>query len=224
MSLTGRPGRHPDPRGTSDAVRAFMKRRALFPVALLGFSAACSSSTELRPSNEPSSDSGSSVDSASADGSDASVVPAPGTNGGPPTCDSQCCARPVPGSACMAADEGKSCPDSTLCPGGLILPQSITCRSGAWTKTGGDCAPDGGTAGNGCPDAQPTNGAPCTLADGTWCQYARVCPKTCDAGPPPPPPTDGGTGTGVGCATASSVGPAYCRSGKWATTPLPACR
>jgi hypothetical protein len=130
-----------------------------------------------------------------------------------------CCVPPAPGDVCSTANEGQSCQTSTTCPGGLLLPTTVTCTAGTWT-TPAACDADAGVASNGCPDAQPANGAPCALPDGNSCQYALVCPGTCDAGSTPP--TDGGAGTGC-VGLAGKVGPAICKGGAWQTTPLGTC-
>jgi hypothetical protein len=143
--------------------------------------------------------------------------------GGLPNCMGVCCTNPTAGSACAAADEGTSCHGSTLCPGGLILSQTLQCTVGAWTAQSGVCSADGGLADNGCPGSQPANGTACSLADGGACQYALVCSGTCDAGAPSAG-GDGGASAGTGCGpVAGRVGPAICRSGQWQTTPLGAC-
>lgn len=88
------------------------------------------------------------------------------------------------------------------------------------------CDVGGGVADNGCPTKQPNKGDPCSLPEGTWCQYALVCPaKDCDAGPAADASSgDGSASSGTGCATvAGKVGPAFCRSGAWDTTPLGTC-
>jgi hypothetical protein len=200
----------------------------LVPLALLSpLALACSS---------PSPAAEATGDAASRDASDASPTgdasdDAPALadslgGGGGPDCQNACCAtpRPVAGGACATADAGLVCPTSTTCAGGLILPWSLTCVSGAWKASGGACDVGSGVADNGCPSSQPTKGSACTLPEGTWCQYALVCaPKDCDAGAVPDA-GDGATSGGTGCASvAGKVGPAFCRSGAWDTTPLGSC-
>jgi hypothetical protein len=161
---------------------------------------------------------------------DASVADAsiPEGGGGAPDCLNACCKdpRPASGGACATSDEGLVCETSTACAGGLLLPWSLTCTAGAWTKKGGTCDVGGGVADNGCPTSQPTPGSTCTLPEGTWCQYALSCPpKDCDAGAPVDASSgDGSASGGTGCApVAGKVGPAFCRSGHWETTPLGSC-
>lgn len=141
----------------------------------------------------------------------------PPLGGGGADCQGACCPLPQLGATCAAADEGTTCSSSELCAGGLLLPQPIECDGGTWA-TQAHCNPDGGVASNGCPSSQPVDGDACGLPDGTSCQYALVCPSTCDAGTPS---VDGGVGTG--CASPSKVGPARCESGQWRTTSLGSC-
>ncbi len=199
-----------------------MKTRLVLAVVVVGLGVvACSSTpTSSSASDSATHDSGKPAEFAGDASSD--TGPRPLSNGGGPDCGGACCTKPQAGTACASTDEGVTCSESALCPGGLILPQPLKCQGGTWKQDGGECSLDGGVAGNGCPDSQPANATSCSLPEGTWCQYALVCPNKCDAGTPPAG-GDGGWTTGTGCASASKVGPAFCRSGAWETTALGSC-
>jgi len=199
---------------------------ALVPIAsiLLG----CASSSHAAATSTLDAATGDAADVAASPLGDAASDTALPPGGGAPECQNACCGTPAPaaGAACATADEGLVCPTTSTCAGGLILPWSLTCAGGAWNATGGVCDVGGGVADDGCPSAQPAKGAACTLPDGTWCQYALVCaPAGCDAGASADATIeDGSASSGSGCApVAGKVGPAFCRSGAWDTTPLGAC-
>jgi hypothetical protein len=161
----------------------------------------------------------------SEDGGDGAMGIINGGGGGPPVCAGVCCGNETPGSPCDMVDAGMQCPGATSCPGGLILPTTLTCVAGKWSVASGVCGADGGVADNGCPDSQPANGAPCTLPDGGHCQYGLMCSRVCDAGATPEASVaEGGIATSTGCVSISGrVGPAICSAGMWQTTPLGTC-
>jgi hypothetical protein len=181
------------------------------------------------------SDAGSALDSTP--GEDGQSPPL--TGGGLPDCLGPCCMTPQPGAVCDASEQDASCSTSVRCGDatgvGLTLPFNLVCNGQHWMAVGGNCG-DSGVADNGCPTIQPLNGAPCTLASGTSCQYGIMCSATCDAGSGPTGSAadsgaaqagDGSAGSamaGTGCASLSGkVGPAICQSGQWQTQSLGTC-
>jgi hypothetical protein len=144
--------------------------------------------------------------------------------------------NPRAGDACDGGALEASCQTSTSCgPAGtatLTLSFNVVCNGQQWVAVGGDCG-DGGIADNGCPVAQPQNGAACTLDAGTSCQYGIQCSGTCDAGSgatdaAAQQTADGSSGSataGTGCVgLKGKVGPAICGdAGQWLTESLGTC-
>lgn len=147
---------------------------------------------------------GGSVGVAAADGS--------GTSGSSGTCPGPCCELPSPGDSCSSADEGVICGSGEVCVGGLVLERSFHCRTGIWHDEGESCpALDGETTADGCPAAQPIDGAACAEPDGrVECSYKLSCPLApCESGDPAFCPTEKAVWT-----------TAVCVDGRWSTNPL----
>jgi hypothetical protein len=184
---------------------------------------ACTSETEnaAAPSDAraPGADSGSDAtgtESGGAGGGGGSggvaAADSSGTSGSSGTCPGPCCELPSAGDSCSSADEGVVCPGSEVCAGGLVLERSFHCRTGMWNDEGEPCPPlDGGTTADGCPAAQPANGAACAEPDGrVECGYKLSCPLApCDSGEPAFCPTEKAVST-----------TAVCVDGRWSTNPL----
>jgi hypothetical protein len=205
------------------------KRNVLSAVVVTGCLAllfGCGSTASSAGTAADASDGGALVEAGgpSEDGSDGAMGIVNGGGGGPPVCQG-CCGNETPSSPCVTVDAGTQCPGATSCPGGLILPTTLTCLAGTWSVASGVCGADGGVADNGCPDSQPANASPCSLPDGTHCQYGLMCSGHCDAGAAPEASVaDGSATAGTGCvSTSGRVGPAICRNGMWVTTPLGTC-
>jgi hypothetical protein len=207
--------------------------RASYLGALVCLSLGCSAN-----SGAASADGGQADQSAPSTTLDDGGQPPLNTGGGP-DCAGPCCPIPQAGAACDAGDQDASCSTSVSCGSGngpsLTLPFNLVCDGQKWGAVGGYCG-DGGLADNGCPTAQPQNGAECALDSGTSCQYGLVCDTMCDAGAVIATADAGaqlagdgaapsGSGmAGTGCTTVfGRVGPAICQSGQWQTQSLGTC-